>query len=188
MLYLVTQQFYRAGGRLECAADAAMAGVVAMSRDEYPQAVAFFQKSVEAYPCPTTLKRLGIRLLLDRRPADAVLYFAAAVELSNVFRRTRPTLLLAKALVIAGNEPRCTRLLRNGTVFFPNGITGLVYEAFHTGWRNTDLHPLIDTLLTLIPESYDTIDARDDPPVDCWRLYRIYKANKGKAKKSYWDS
>ena len=159
-----------------------------MGRGEYPQAVAFFLTSVEAYPHPTTLRRLGICLLLDRRPADAVLYFAAAVELSNIFRRTRPTLLLAKALVIAGNEPRCARLLRNGTVFFPNGITGLVYEAFHTGWRNTDLHLLIDTLLTLIPDNHDTIDAKDNPPVDCWRLYRIYKANKGKTKKNYWDS
>ena len=187
MLYLDTQQFYRAGGRLECAADAATGGAVAMSMGHYAQAVSFFLMSVEAYPHPTTLRRLGLCLLLDRRPADSVLYFAAAVELSDKSRRTRPSLLLAKALLTAGNEPRCARLLKNGTETFPKGITDQVVEAFRDGWKKADLHSLIDNLLGLIPESHDTIDAKDDPPVDFWRLYRIYNARKDNSTSNYWD-
>ncbi len=111
---------------MECAAEVARESVAAMVRGEYATAATLFLDSVNAYPHPTTLRRLGICLLLDSRPADSVLYFAAAVELSNKSRRTRPSLLLAKALLTAGNASRCAKLLKNGMEFFPEVISGRI--------------------------------------------------------------
>ncbi len=145
-----------------------------MGRAEYAAAAMLFLESINAYPHPTTLRRLGICLLLDCRPADAVLYLAAAVGLSNKSRRTRPSLLLAKALLTARNEAWCARLLKNGMEFFPEVISGRIVEAFRNGWKRADLHRLTDELLALIPASHDTVEAKNDPPVNYSRLINIY--------------
>jgi len=164
---------------MESAAEVAREGVSAMIRGEYATAATLFLDSVNAYPHPSTLRRLGICLLLDRRPADSVLYLAAAVELSNKLRRTRPSLLLAKALLTAGNEVRCARLLKNGMEFFPEVISGRIVGAFRDGWKQADLHRLTDELLNLIPASYDTVEAkRNDPPVNYSRLLHLYNLRK----------
>jgi hypothetical protein len=163
---------------MESAVEVAREGVAAMVKGEYAAAVTLFLESIKAYPHPTTLRRLGICLLLDRRPADSVLYLAASVELSNKSRRTRSSLLLAKALLTAGNEAQCTRLLKNGIEFFPEVISGRIVEAFRDGWKRADLHRLTDELLTLIPTSHDTVEAKIDPPVNYSRLLHIYNLRK----------
>lgn len=163
---------------MEFAAEVAREGVVAMVKGEYASAVTLFLESVKAYPHPTTLRRLGLCLLLDCRPTDSVTYFAAAVSLSNELRRTRPSLLLAKALVTAENQPRCTRLLKNGIETFPIVISDRIVEAFQDGWKKADLHRLTDELLTLIPTSHDTVEAKNDPPVNYSRLLYIYNLRK----------
>jgi len=159
---------------MESAAEVAREGVVAMVKGEYASAGTLFLESIKAYPHPTTLRRLGICLLLDRRPADSVLYLAAAVELSNKSRRTRPSLLLTKAWLTAGNEARCAKLLKNGMEFFPEVISGRIVEAFRDGWKRADLHRLTDELLNLIPASYDTIEAKNDPPINYQQLLLLY--------------
>lgn len=159
---------------MESAAEVAREGVAAMGRAEYAAAATLFLDSVIAYPHPTTLRRLGLCLLLDCRPADSVFYLAAAVGLSNKSRRTRPSLLLAKAFLTAGNEHRCARLLNNGMEFFPEVISGRIVEAFRYGWKKADLHRLTDELLALIPDSHDTAEAKNDPPVNYSRLIYIY--------------
>ncbi len=113
-------------------------------------------------------------LLLDRRPADAVLYLAAAVELSRPTRRTRPRLLLAKALLIAGNESRCARLLKTAVDDFPDVIKAGTAEALKGQRDRIKLHRLIDELFNLIPKERDASDAEKDPPVDYGRLLAIY--------------
>jgi len=163
---------------MESAAEVAREGVSAMIRGEYATAATLFLDSVNAYPHPTTLRRLGICLLLDCRPADSVLYLAAAVALSNKSRRTRPSLLLAKAFLTAGNEHRCARLLNNGKGFFPEVINGRIMEAFRDGWKRADLHRLTDELLSLIPASHDTVAAKTDPPVNYSRLLHLYNLRK----------
>ncbi len=175
ILYLDTEQQYRAGGRVEYAMEAAREGFAAMGRGEYAAAAVHYQESVVAYPHPTALRRLGICLLFDRRPADAVLYLAAAISLSSPTRRTRPLLLLAKAMLTAGNGPRCVKLLRNGVENFPGLLRDRVDEALGGGWRKADLHRLIDELLSLIPQEHDTPDSSNDPPIDHNCLVKIYR-------------
>lgn len=155
--------------------EVAREGLAAMGRGEYAAAAVLYRESVVAYPHPTALRRLGICLLLDRRPADAVLYLAAAVTLSNLTRRTRPLLLLAKAMLTAGNGPRCAKLLRNGVENFPGVISGRVDDALRDGWRKADLHRLIDELLSLIPREHDIPDSSNDPPIDYDCLIQIYR-------------
>lgn len=157
------------------AAETAREGLAAMDKGEYAAAAKLFQESANAYPHPTTLRRLGICSLLDRRPADAVLYLAAAVELSSPSRRTRPRLLLAKALLIAGNEPRCARLLKAALKGFPGVVGTGVVEVLKGKKDHPRLHQLIDELLDLIPERYDTSDAERDPPVNYDLLLITYR-------------
>jgi hypothetical protein len=163
---------------MESAAEVAKEGVAAMGRAEYAAAATLFLDSVNAYPHPTTLRWLGLCLLLECRPADSALYLAAAIGLSNKSRRTRPSLLLAKAFLTAGNEARCARLLINGMEFFPEVISGRIVEAFRDGWKKADLHRLTDELLALIPASYDTVEAKNDPPVNYSRLLHLYNLRK----------
>lgn len=179
MLDLDTQQYYRAGGRVEWAAEIAKEGSAAMDKGEYAAAAKLFQESAEAYPHPTTLRRLGICLLLDRRPADAVLYLAAAVELSSPSRRARPRLLLAKSLLTAGNGSRCARLLRATLEVFPDVVRAGAAEVLKGRRGQIKLHGLIDELLGLIPKERDTSDAVKDPPVDYSRLIAIYRKSYG---------
>lgn len=175
ILYLDTEQHYRAGGRVEYAAEAARDGLAAMGRGEYAAAAVHYRESVVAYPHPTSLRRLGICLLLDRRPADAVFYLAAAVTMSNPKHRTRPLLLLAKAMLTAGNGPRCAKLLRNGLENFPGVLRDRVDEALRGGWRKVDLHRLIDELLSLIPQEYEIADSNNDPLINYSCLVEIYR-------------
>jgi tetratricopeptide (TPR) repeat protein len=172
-----TQQDYRAGGRVEWAADLARQGAAAMKQGEYAAAVKHFLDSVNSYPHPTTLRRLGICLMLDRRPADAVLYFAAAAGLSKSGRRTRPSLLLAKALLVAGNGSRCARLIKSEAWYFPEVMRRGIAESLRDGWRQVNLHRMLDELLGLIPEQHDTADAKDDPSVHYTRLKSIYSSS-----------
>jgi tetratricopeptide (TPR) repeat protein len=157
------------------AAEIAREGSAAMGKGDYAAAAKLFQESAYAYPHPTTLRRLGICLLLDRRPADAALYLAAAVELSNPSRRTRPRLLLAKALLTAGNESRCARLLKAALKDFPKVVGAGGVEVLKGKRDRTKLHRLVDELLDLIPESHDAFDAEKDPPVNYDRLLTIYR-------------
>jgi hypothetical protein len=106
---------------------------------------------------------------------DAVLYLAAAVTMSSPKHRTRPLLLLAKAMLTAGNGPRCAKLLRYGRENFPGVLRGRVDDALRGGWRKADLHRLIDELLSLIPQGLDIPDSSDDPPIDHTRLVEIYR-------------
>jgi hypothetical protein len=172
-----TQQDYHAGGRVEWAADLARQGAAAMKREEYGAAAKHFLDSANSYPHPTTLRRLGICLLLDRRPADAVLYFAAAAGLSKKGRRTRHSLLLAKALLVAGNGSRCARLIKNEARYFPEVMRKGIVGSLRGGWRQVDLHQMVDELLGLIPEQHDTIDAEGDPSVHYMRLRVIYSSS-----------
>ena len=104
-----------------------------------------------------------------------MLYLAAAVELSNPSRRTRPRLLLAKALLTAGNESRCTRLLKISLKGFPDVVGAGAAEALKSRRERSKLHRLIDELLELIPEKHDTSDGVKDPPVDYGRLLATYR-------------
>jgi hypothetical protein len=174
ILDLDTQQNYRAGGRVGYAAETAREGLAAMDKGEYVIAAKLLHESAEAYPHPSTLRGLGICLLLDRRPADAVLYLAAAVTLSRPGRRTRPLLLLAKAMLTAGNEPRCAKLLKEGVEIFPYIVGAKIAAALRSRWKKIDLHCLIDELLSLIPKEYETLDAWKDPPVDYGCLIDTY--------------
>jgi hypothetical protein len=128
-----------------------------------------------AYPHPTALRRLGICLLLDRRPADAVLYLAAAVTLSNPSRRTRPLLLLAKVVLTAGNGPQCAKLLRDGVENFPGVLRSRVDDALRGRWKKIDLHCLLDELLGALPEDHDIPGADKDPSVKYGQLSAIYR-------------
>lgn len=175
ILYLDTEQHYRAGGRVEYAAEAAREGLAEMGRGKYAAAAVLYQESVVAYPHPTALRRLGICLLLDRRPADAVLYLAAAVTLSNPSRRIRLLLLLAKAVLTAGNGPRCVKLLRNGMENFPEVLRGRVDGALRGGWKKIDIHCLLDELLGALPEDQDIPGADKDPSVKYGQLAAIYR-------------
>lgn len=151
-----------------------MEGLAAMDNCKYLAAAKLFQESADAYPHPTTLRRVGICLLLDRRPADAVLYLAAAVELSNPSRRTRPRLLLAKALLIAGNEARCVRLLKITLNVFPDVVRAGAAMVLKAKRDHTKLHSLIDELLALIPIEQDASGAVKDPPISYRHLLAIY--------------
>ena len=157
------------------AGELAREGSAAMDKGEYAAAAKLFRESAEAYPRPTTLRKLGICLLLDRRPADAVLYLAAAVELSSPSRRTRPRLLLAKALLTAGNGSRCVRVLKEAVPVFPLVIRAGAADVLGGKRDEIKLHRLIDELLTLIPERYDVSDAAKDRPVDFNHLGAVYR-------------
>jgi hypothetical protein len=146
-----------------------------MGQGEYAAAALLFQESIVGYPHPTALRRLGICLLLDRRPADAVLYLAAAVTLSNPSRRIRPLLLLAKAVLTAGNGPRCAKLLRDGVEDFPEVLRKRVVDALRDRWKRADLHRLLDELLGALPEDQDIPGADKDPSVQYGQLAAIYR-------------
>jgi tetratricopeptide (TPR) repeat protein len=175
LLYLDTEQYYRAAERVKWAADLARNALAAMDKGKYRRAAKLLQESAETYPHPSTLRRLGICLLLDRRPADAVLYLAAAVELSSPSRRTRPRLLLAKALLTASNESRCARILRSVVKDFSDVIWAGITKVLKGKRDQLRLHRLIDELLGLIPMEHDTSDAMKDPPVDYNHLLVIYR-------------
>lgn len=180
-----SNQDHHAGGRVSYAADMAREGAAAIARGEYAEAVKHFLESVDAYPHPTTLRRLGLCLLLDWRPADAVLHLAASVGLSGRSRRTRPTLLLALAFLVVGNESRCARLLRHGTEIFPGVIRDRIAEAFLGEWRKANLPELIDELLRIIPEEFDAPGAKADPPLSCWQLAYIYGQREADSKREF---
>ena len=175
VLDLDTQQNYRAGGRIRYATEVASEGLAAMHKGEYAVAAKLLKESAEAYPHPATLRRVGLCLLLDRKPADAVIYLAAAVTLSSPARRARPLLLLAKAMLTAGNGSRCAKLLRDGVKTFPYVVRGGVVDALRAGWKKADLHRLIDELFSLIPKEYDVSDAEKDPSVDYGCLIETYR-------------
>ena len=179
-LKLDTDQDYHAGGRVEWAVDLARQGSESLRRGEYATAAAQLLESIKSYPHPTTLRRMGICLLLDGRPAESVVYFAAAVGLSKKQRHLRPTLLLAKAYLVAGDESRCARLVNSVTSSFPSVVRKGIAESLRRGWRRTDLHVVVDELLPLIPKQHDTVDAKDDPPVFLLDLWEVYSSRRGK--------
>jgi hypothetical protein len=184
-LKIETPQNYHAGGRVEWALDLARQGSESLRRGEYATAAAQLLESIESYPHPTTLRRLGICLLLDGKPAESVVHFAAAVGLSKQRRHLRPTLLLAKAFLVANDGSRCARLIKSVTVYFPQVVRNGIVDSLRRGWRRIDLHVMVDELLALIPERHDTADAKDDPPVSLGYLWKVYEQREADSKREF---
>src|SRR5215210_7242116 len=99
--YLDSSQHFYAGGRVEYALEMSTQGRAAMRRGDYATAFNSLEDSARAFPLPAVMTSAGVCLLLSRRPADAVFYFAASVGMSRSKARLRPMLLLSKALLLA---------------------------------------------------------------------------------------
>lgn len=95
-----TQDFY-AEGRIDYARRLYNEGMTALRSKNLKGAIKKLKVSARAFPAPTTLRQIGECLLRQGKPADAVLYFAAAVGMTPSGKEARPLLLLVKALLRA---------------------------------------------------------------------------------------
>jgi len=95
-----TQDFY-AEGRIEYAGQLYDEGMAAIKAKDFKAALMKLRLSARAFPSPTTLRQIGECLLDLGRPADATLYFAAAVGMVPHGMHIKPLLLLIKALLRA---------------------------------------------------------------------------------------
>lgn len=108
-----TQDFY-AKGRIEYAGRLYDEGVAAIRSKNLKAALKKLKISARAFPAPTTLRQIGECLLRQGKPADAVLYLAAAVGMTPSGTEAKPLLLLVKALLWAREKShallRCQEL------------------------------------------------------------------------------
>lgn len=95
-----TQDFY-AEGRIEYARRLYDEGVAALRSKDLKTALTKFKVSARAFPSPGTLMQAGECLLRQGKPADAVLYLAAAVDMTPHGMHVKPLLMLIKALLRA---------------------------------------------------------------------------------------
>ena len=113
-----TQDFY-AEGRIEYARQLYDEGMAALRSKDLKAAFTKFRLSARAFPSPTTLRQIGECLLCQGKPADATLYFAAAVGMTPRGKHARALLLLVKALLKAQEKTHASIRLQELAEIYP---------------------------------------------------------------------
>jgi tetratricopeptide (TPR) repeat protein len=89
-------------GRIEWAIRTFGEGKAALEREDLDTAIAILKESITAFPFPQSLELLGECLLLKNKPAEATLYFAAAIGIAKDYQ-FKSLFLLGKALAAAND-------------------------------------------------------------------------------------
>lgn len=113
-----TQDLY-AEGRVEYALRLHHEATAALQAKDLEGAIRKLKESARAFPSPVTLGDIGKCLLRQGKPADAVLYLAAAVGMSAPGTHARP-LLLVKALLRARGKEAAAVRCRELAAMFPD--------------------------------------------------------------------
>jgi tetratricopeptide (TPR) repeat protein len=114
-----TQDFYTEG-RIEYARRLYDEGVAAIKAKNLKAALTKLRISARAFPFPTTLRQIGECLLHQGKPADAVLYLAAAVGMTPYGMHAKPLLLLIKALLRAREKGHALLRCQELAVLYPD--------------------------------------------------------------------
>jgi tetratricopeptide (TPR) repeat protein len=96
-------QDFSVGGRIAWAIYCHDAGRAAVESGNLPVALTTLREAIRAFPFPLSLELLGECLLLEGKPADAVIYLAAAVGMSEGYQ-FHQLFLLGKALAAANDN------------------------------------------------------------------------------------
>lgn len=114
-----TQDFY-AEGRIEYARRLYDEGMAALRSKNLKVALTKLKVSSRAFPSPAALREIGECLLRQGKPADAVLYLAAAVGMTPSGMHARPLLLLVKALLRAREKGHALLRCQELAVMYPD--------------------------------------------------------------------
>lgn len=114
-----TQDLY-AEGRLEYARWLYDEARAALKAKDLEEAIRKLKVSARAFPTPTALREIGECLLRQGKPADAVLYLAAAVGMTPPGKHARPLLLLVEALLRAREKSHALLRCQELAAMFPD--------------------------------------------------------------------
>jgi tetratricopeptide (TPR) repeat protein len=113
-------QDLHAEGRLEYAHRLFGEAGVALKGKDLEGAIRKLKVSARAFPSPVTLVEIGECLLRQGKPADAILYLAAAVGMSVPGKHARPLLLLVEALLRAREKSHALLRCQELAAMFPD--------------------------------------------------------------------
>lgn len=113
-------QDLHAEGRLEYALRLYNEATAALKRKELGGAIRKLKVSARAFPSPVTLEEIGKCLLRQGKPADAILYLAAAVGMTPPGKQARPLLLLVSALLRAREKSAASLRCQELAAMFPD--------------------------------------------------------------------
>jgi TolA-binding protein len=114
-----TQDLY-AEGRIEYSRRLSEEGRAALKAKDLEGALRKFKESARAFPMPRTLCEVGECLLRQGKPADAVLYLAAAVGMTPTGKHARPLMLLITALLRAREKDAALGRCRELAAMYPD--------------------------------------------------------------------
>lgn len=120
-----TQDLY-AEGRLAYAHRLFGEATAALKAKDLEGALEKLKVSARAFPSPVTLEEVGECLLRQGKPADAILYLAAAVGMSLPGKHARPLLLLVTALLRAREKGAASLRCQELAAMFPDIKDALV--------------------------------------------------------------
>jgi predicted Zn-dependent protease len=114
-----TQDLY-AEGRFEYARRLYDEARAALRAKDLEGALKKLKESARAFPSPVTLGEIGECLLRQGKPADAVLYLAAAVGMTQPGKHAKPLLLLVMALQRAREKSHVLLRCQELATMFPD--------------------------------------------------------------------
>ncbi len=113
-----TQDFY-AEGREEYALRLYIEAIAAVRAKDLGMAISKLKISARAFPGPATLGLIGECLMRQDKPADATLYFAAALGMTPRGMHVRALLSLIRALLRARGKYHALIRLREVAEYYP---------------------------------------------------------------------
>lgn len=114
-----TQDLY-AEGRVAYALRLHHEGMEALRTKDLEGALEKLKVSARAFPSPVTFRDIGKCLLRQGKPADAVLYLAAAVGMTPPGKQAHPLLLFVKALLRARAKEVALKRCEELAAMFPD--------------------------------------------------------------------
>jgi predicted Zn-dependent protease len=114
-----TQDLY-AEGRVEYAHRLFGEATAALKAKDLEGALEKLKESARAFPSPVTLEEVGKCLLRQGKPADAILYLAAAVGMTPPEKHARPLLRLVEALLRAREKGAALLRCQELAAMFPD--------------------------------------------------------------------